>query len=342
MPAAPFELRPFAEVGIGSENGAGWEETGQAERDLDWGVGPFAAVTLRVDLASSCFPFEAWADHPPPVGQSWPASCDAFDRNFDVDLVDAATAFNVAHAITPFGGPEHLELDLTDLANARPGAHRLRVRIESYSDPAGKVTGSNAGWTVSASVAVVPGPAPRAVLVASPLFALRLGPGDPPAVATFVVPAGARAGRIEYRASGHGQGARDAGCIGPADEFCTRRHLIRVDDVEVDTIEPHRDDCQSLCTVAHYGAPDQGFDFCAENPCGAIASVRAPRANWCPGSMTPPEVWNGFTAFTVPGVHTFSTEIASIGQGGSWLVSATYFGYADAQPAVPPAAPPAP
>jgi hypothetical protein len=351
---APFELHPFVEVGIGSENGTAWEETGQAERPLDLGPGPFQSVTLHVDLASTCFPFEGWAANPPPVGQSWPATCDAFDRNFDLDIEDplveveaardasavaspsdsgpdagvsSAGTFNVVHAITPFGGPEHLDVDLTDLANARPGRHRLRVRLQSYSDPAGKVTGSNAGWTVSANVAIVPGAAPRAVLAAVPLFTTRVGPGDPAPLGAFVVPAGAEAGRIEYRASGHGQGARDSGCIGPADEFCTRHHLIHVDGVEVAATDPHRDDCQTLCTLAHYGTADKGFDYCAENPAGAIASVRAPRANWCPGSMTAPQIWDAFAAFTAPGPHTFSTEIANIGQGGSWLVSATYYGY---------------
>jgi hypothetical protein len=243
--------------------------------------------------------------------------------------VSPASTFNVVHAITPFGGPEQLDVDLTDLANARPGRHLLRVRLQSYSDPAGKVTGSNAGWTVGASVAVVPGAAPRAVLAAVPLFATRVGPGDPPPLGAFVVPPGAKAGRIEYRASGHGQGVRDPGCIGPADEFCTRHHLIRLDGIEVAATDPHRDDCQTLCTLAHYGGTGagKGFDYCAENPCGATASVRAPRANWCPGSMTAPEIWDAFAAFTAPGPHTFSTEIANIGQGGSWLVSATYYSY---------------
>jgi hypothetical protein len=356
-PSAPFEIHPFVAVGIGSENGSGWEETGQAARELDFGPGPFQSVTLHVELASACFPFEGWAANPPPTGQSWPATCDAFDRNFDLDLeaplvapalagdasavappsdpaIDAgaspaSSTFNVVHAITPFGGPERLDVDLTDLANARPGRHLLRVRLQSYSDPAGKVTGSNAGWTVSASVAVVSGAAPRAVLAAVPLFATRVGPGDPPPLGAFVVPPGAKAGRIEYRASGHGQGVRDPGCIGPADEFCTRHHLIRLDGIEVAATDPHRDDCQTLCTLAHYGGTDagKGFDYCAENPCGATSSVRAPRANWCPGSMTAPQIWDAFAAFTAPGPHTFSTEIASIGQGGSWLVSATYYSY---------------
>ena len=81
----------------------------------------------RLDRASAC--------DPPPAGQNWPADCDAFDRNFDFFIDDAPpgadgggpTPFEVIHAITPFGGPEHLEVDLTDLANGLPGKHGLRV-----------------------------------------------------------------------------------------------------------------------------------------------------------------------------------------------------------------------
>jgi hypothetical protein len=370
---APFAIAALTGVGLGSENGTGWPETGEAVRAVDWGEGPFHQVTLAVDLGTTCFPFETWADDPPPAGQLWPATCDAFDRNIDAYVEDDGEAqagaandgaandgavattedpgdagalsplggsFNVVHAITPFGGPEHLEVDLTDLANARPGKHRLRIHLESYSDPAGKVTGSNAGWTVSATIAVSPGPAPRRVLAAQALVAGRVGPGDAPSTSTFEVPAGAHAGRIEYRASGHGQGPRVVGCIGPADEFCARSHLVFVDGAEVDAIDLHRDDCQSLCTLTHHspadaglGPPSGAFDYCAENPCGAASSVRAARANWCPGSMTAPQVWDGFAAFAVRGPHTFSTQIVDIGQDGSWLVSATYYAYVDAQPA---------
>ena len=375
MGQAPFAIAAISGVGLGSENGTGWPETGEVVRAVDWGDGPFHQVTLAVELGSACFPFETWADDPPPAGQLWPAACDAFDRNIDAyveqdgegdgeaqdgDVQDDAVAttttgpagddagarsglgssFNVIHAITPFGGPEHLEVDLTDLANARPGKHRLRIHLESYSDPAGKVTGSNAGWTVSATITVSPGPAPRRVLAAQALFAGRVGPGDPPSTSTFEVPAGAHAGRIEYRASGHGQGPRGVDCIGPADEFCARSHLVFVDGAQVDAVDLHRDDCQALCTLAHHSASDAGlgppsgaFDYCAENPCGAISSVRAARANWCPGSMTAPQVWDGFAAFEVRGPHTFSTQIVDIGQGGNWLVSATYYAYSEAEPA---------
>jgi hypothetical protein len=46
-----------------------------------------------------------------------------------------------------------------------------------------------------------------------------------------------------------------------------------------------RTDCKNLCTLTK-GGPFG--DYCKENPCGAPESVRAPRANWCPGSETAP------------------------------------------------------
>lgn len=322
-PALPFTIVALDRAGIGSVGSTGWANVGQAKADVDWQRGPFTGVTLVVDLESACFPFTRWSDDPPPAGQNWPADCDAFDRNFNVFIDD----FEVIHAITPFGGPEHLELDLTDLANGLPGPHALRVDLESYPDGQGLVTGSNSGWTVSARLEVTPGPAPRHVLAVIPLYAGAISAGDPFPVVSWDVPAATIAGRLEYRTSGHGQGTQGPRCVGPAEEFCDRRHQILVDDTQIDNIEPYREDCRTLCTVAHYGAADAGFDYCQENPCGAMDSVRAPRANWCPGSMTPPFVWGNIPALAVPGSHTFSFQIRDIIPGGIWQASAIYTAY---------------
>src|SRR5882724_11740438 len=92
--------------------------------DLDLSGGPFLSATLIVDLATTCVPFSSWADDPPPKGQNWPADCDAFDRNFEISLdgpepsdagVSAASGpgLELVRAITPFGGPMHVERDLT-------------------------------------------------------------------------------------------------------------------------------------------------------------------------------------------------------------------------------------
>jgi hypothetical protein len=50
------------------------------------------------------------------------------------------------------------------------------------------------------------------------------------------------------------------------------------------------------------------------------------RANWCPGSVTPPYSWS-FSELTKPGKHTFGFQIDSVAQGGQWQVSATYFAF---------------
>jgi len=332
----PFSITALDRVGIGSPGSTGWAAIGSARADVAWGEGPFARVGLALDLESACFPFEKWQPDPPPTGQRWPADCDAFDRNLSVFVDDPADGspatgvsapFEIVHAITPFGGPEHIDVDLTDLANARPGTRQLRVDLSSNSDPQGLTTGSNGGWTVSVRVDVTPGRAPRAVLAAVPLVAARVSAGDPRPIAAWQVPSGTVAGRLEYRTSGHGQGRRAPSCLGPAEEFCDRHHQIQIDSVLAEDVEPYRHDCQTLCTPAHQGPVDGGLDYCQENPCGDMTSVVAPRANWCPGSMTPPFVWDDLPALVTPGAHTATFEIDEIAAGGFWFVSATYYAY---------------
>jgi hypothetical protein len=294
---------------------------------------PFASVTLVADLSSTCFPFESWQQNPPPAGQKWPADCDAFDRNFEFTLdppTDAGQppAFELIRAITPFGGPLHVEADLTDLANAFPGTHTIQVEIPTYSDGAGQVSGSNGGWTISAHLEVVPGDAPRNVVTAIPLFNRSQGPGAS-VNAAFDVPAGVTAARLEYRATGHGGAAANTAlCIGPADEFCKRTHHVLVDSAEAQTMVPWRNDCQNNCTIAHYGAAGAGFDYCAQNPCGNINSVKAPRANWCPGTVTPPVILDPLP-FHVEGPHQFNVTIDDVANGGVWRQSATLYLFRD-------------
>ena len=341
-------------VGIGSENGTGWPNTATTSVDIDWRQGPFARAVLIVDLESACYPFAKWANDPPPAGQDWPAHCDAFDRNLNIFLDDtdpalapppapdaadgggaaiplpasaARNPFEIVHAITAFGGPEHLEVDITDLANALSSKHRLRVDLGSFSDAAGKVTGSNAGWTVSARIELTPGRAPHNVLAAIPLFTGKIEAGSSWPLVAWDVPAGATGGRIEYRTSGHGQGTTGPRCVGPAEEFCDRRHQIFVDGAQVEDVEPWRVDCVDLCQLVHEGPMDGGFDYCQQNPTGAVASVRAPRANWCPGSMTAPYSWDDIPALAQPGAHTFSFHVSQILTGGTWMVSAIYYAY---------------
>ena len=326
--AAPYTLDALSDVRISSHSeDANYQ---RADADVDFHDGPFESVTLHVKLTSPCFPFDKWKDDPPPSGQNWPADCDAFDRNFetslDLPVADApGVGLELVRAITPFGGPLEITEDITDVANGLPGAHKLSVTIPTYSDGEGKVSGSNGSWNVSVSVDVVPGTAPRNVLAVVPLYyGSNTDPAGPGELA-FDAPAGVASGRVDYRATGHGGGAQTAGCIGPAEEFCKRVHHISVDGAEIDTPSPWRIDCKDNCTAATYDGFTQPLSYCAENPCGDKNSVKAPRANWCPGTETPAMSWD---VPAVAGPHSFSFAIPNlVVDGGQWRVSATYFAF---------------
>jgi len=304
----------------------------QLETDVDFGAGPYQSVTLSADLGSTCFPFSNWSENPPPAGQNYPADCDAFDRNFEFSLDDpegdasSTPGLELVRAITPFGGPEHLEHDLTAVANGSPSAHRLRVRINTYPDPAGKISGSNGGWDLSAKLTLVTGAAPRRPLAVIPLFYGDITTTDALA-AEFDAPAGTRSAYVEYRTTGHGQAAGDPiSCRGPAEEFCQRTHTIQLDGREIETLKPWRT-CTDLCTLVT-AEGDAGFSYCQQNPCGDIDSVRAPRANWCPGSETPAIIFDD-SELATPGHHELSVQLSDVASGGSVHVSLTYFAFAD-------------
>lgn len=304
-----------------------------ARGELRFDDGPYAEAILHVSLESTCFPFSSWAQNPPPPGQNWPADCDAFDRNFEIALDPRVMPsdppeLELVRSITPFGGPLEYDVDITDVANGLPGAHRLDVLISTYSDGAGQVSGSNGGWNVSVAVRLTPGPAPRNVLKIQPIFDLWHDSNTGVSTATVTTPEGTTEARIEYRATGHGGAPGDGQCIGPAEEFCRRTHGLFVDGVREEGFDAWRSDCANNCTVAHQGSGAQGFDYCLENPCGNMASVRAPRANWCPGTITPPHVLSSLRAST-PGSHRISYRISTVAPGGGWRISATYFAYGD-------------
>lgn len=87
-----------------------------------------------------------------------------------------------------------------------------------------------------------------------------------------------------------------------------------------------RHDRERLCTLTRSEAMGPGFDYCAENPCGAIESVRGPRANWCPGSVARAYVLESLDLAT-PGVHDFAISLNRLDTGGLWMLSATYIAY---------------
>jgi len=188
------------------------------------------------------------------------------------------------------------------------------------------VSGSKGAWIVSANVLFEPGPAPRKVLAVVPLV-FSPQSSDAPDPFPFETPAGTTSARIEYRATGHGLGAGTApACIGPAEEFCHRTHTLQLDGAELVTFDPWRTDCAALCTLTANGSGNGITQYCKENPCGAPQSVRASRANWCPGSVSAPLSIDAASLAT-PGAHELSLHIDALVEGGDWLVSATYFAF---------------
>ena len=301
-----------------------------ARGPFDLGTGPFSSVRLTVELDTTCFPFERWRDDPPPMGQNFPPKCDAYDRRFEI-VLDPPTrdsdppAIELVRAMTPFGGPMRFEADITDVINGRPGPHTLEAYIDTWPQGSGANTGSDGGWFVSASITATPGPAPREVLAVVPLY---YGSQRTPMVGplAFTIPSGSTKTRIEYRATGHTleAGPRDSACNGAPEEFCRRTHTLLLDGQNVDEFSPYRTDCTSLCTLVTGTVGNTMRSYCKENPTGQIASVRAPRANWCPGSVTPPRVLEPAIA---PGQHELSWRVSTLQSGGMWRASAVIFAY---------------
>jgi hypothetical protein len=324
----PTRLVVLDAAPIASDQAA--ENFQHASASVDFGSEPVSRAALHLTLESPCFPFDKWAEPAVPNGQRWPAACDAFDRILYVALderetpAEAPLPIELLRAITPFGGPLEVEADVTDIVNGLHGKHTLTVHIDTWSDADGLVSGSQGGWLASAEVSLWPGKAPRHVLSVVPLVFETQTEPDAAAV-SFEVPKGAGNARIEYRATGHGQ-ASSPDCLGPAEEFCRRTHELRLDDTLLNDVVPWRDDCAELCTLTKNDSGYGPTSYCAENPCGDPNSVRAPRANWCPGSATPP-INIGASALTEPGMHQLSRRIPALAAGGVWRVSATYFAF---------------
>jgi hypothetical protein len=328
--AEPRVLGVFDHVHLSSDPDAPHFQ--RATERVDFGFEPVSRAILSVSLESPCFPFDDWTADSVPSGQNWPPLCDAFDRTLLFSLDDPEDAVTgrpgveLVRAITPFGGPLRFDVDVTDVVNGMPGAHELRVDITTYGDASGQVTGSHGEWIVSAVLLFEPGSAPRSVLSVVPL-AFGWVTEATPAPMPVVVPEGARSARVEYRATGHGGVTPAPGCTGPAEEFCRRSHALLLDGTVLDEFSPWRDDCATLCTLASFQSAVLNVpEYCAENPCGLPASVRAPRANWCPGSVTPPRIVESGD-LAAPGEHELALQIDRVEAGGLWLVSATYFAY---------------
>jgi hypothetical protein len=313
----------------------------KATTTLTLPAGSFANATLVLDLGTTCFPFANWKTDPPPSGQNWPADCDAFDRNFETLLSDPTAPMGtprleLVRAITPFGGPEHIEEDVTDVLNglqamdgATPKTRTFEIDIPTWSDSAGQVSGSKGGWNVSAKLLITSGAAPRNVVGVVPIVDGSFGSTTTFAPTSITLPAGTTSARVDYRVTGHGGGTDSTGeCDGPAEEFCKRTHTVTFDGVAEPTFQPYRTDCQSLCqfTTGDPDFPFSGEGYCKENPCGDPDSVKAPRANWCPGHETAPISWTP-TQYATPGAHTFEFKVDAIAVGGTWRVTAVAIAY---------------
>lgn len=325
--AGPYLLLPFDKVRITSDATSPHFQGVSAAIDLR--DGPFEQVNIGVELRSPCYPFESWPSLE--AGQFFPPECDAFSRTFSL-LLDPPQQegdpppFELIRAATPYGGPLVVSADITDLANARPGKHTLHAHVGTWADPTGQTSGIRGGWDVSVKIVAQPGKPPRNVLAATPLLRGPQQDAQPGAAVPLAVPEGTSQARIEYRASGFGSGPGDAGCKGPAEEFCKRRHEFYLDGKKIKSSYLWRDDCADLCTIAHHEDPTWSHDYCLQNPTGAPEGVKQSRANWCPGS----EVWPlqiQSEPLGAPGEHLFWYQIPKLAEGGWWLVSATFYAY---------------
>jgi hypothetical protein len=323
----PIRQSVLSDVRISSKEDA--ENFQRAMADIDFGSEPVARATLRVTLTSPCFPFAGWAELGVPDGQRWPAPCDAFDRTLSVALDEAATDSSAApglellRAVTPFGGPLEVEADVTDVVNGLPGVHQLGVRIDTWSDADGLVSGSSGEWLASVELLLWPGTPPRRVLAVVPLV-LAAQTDAEAAPVSFEAPQDTGSARIEYRVTGHGA-VVSPGCLGPAEEFCRRQHELWLDGELLQALSPWRD-CSDMCTLT---SNDSGYgpaSYCKQNPCADPNSARAPRANWCPGSLTAPLILEA-PALAAPGEHELLRNIPELAPGGTWRVSATYFAF---------------
>ncbi len=328
----PRVVSVFDEVHISSVADAEYFQ--HAVAAVDFGDEALARATLSVSLESPCFPFEGWTPESIPEGHAYPRLCDGFDRTFTLSLDDPADdaegppGIELVRAITPFGGPLRFDADITDVANGRRGVHDLHADIQTWGDAEGLVSGAEGEWIVSARIVLEPGPAPRSVIAVVPLVFENQTDAEP-APLPFTVPEGTVNAHIEYRTTGHG-GAEvpdDAACIGPAEEFCQRTHALSLDGALLGELVPWRTDCAALCTLTPYEGDSPNIpQYCAENPTGLPASVRAPRANWCPGSVTPPFVLEN-AELAVPGEHELSIAVDTIAEGGQWTTSALFVAF---------------
>jgi hypothetical protein len=248
--------------------------------DLDLPTGQWKTVSLQVHLGC-------------PSG-----GCDRYDRWGYIGVANGAgmneTDTEIARFATPFGGTVDWTTDVTALSPLLTGHKRLMVQIDTWVGP-NRPPG--AGWVVDAKLTFTPGTPDRVPIQVIPLWDVTKfdvgDPAQPPAIPARMVAIPAEADAVEIRSfiTGHGQGN-----LQNCGEFCPKMHTYTVGGMNFQK-RIWRDDCASFCTLATTPA---GQQYCRESPTGQVASVRAPRANWCPGALV--NVWSfDVTAAAKPG-----------------------------------------
>ena len=241
----------------------------QVYADVDFPAGQWKSVSLQIRL-----------DCPP-------GGCDRFDRWGYVGVVNGPgppeSITEIARFATPFGGTADWAVDVTPLLPLLGGRKKLVVHIDTWVGPSRP---PGAGWLVDVSFTFTPGIPQRTPLQVIPLWDVAtFDYGDPAKPVSLgaravQIPAGASFVELRSLITGHGQGNLQ-NCA----EFCPKVHTYTVGAGLVQR-RLWREDCASFCTVVR--DPATGSMSCRENPTGAVESVRASRANWCPGATVDP------------------------------------------------------
>jgi hypothetical protein len=213
--------------------------------------------------------------------------CDRFDRWGFMGVASgegmAESITEIARFATPFGGAVDWTTDVTGLSPILAAHRRLVVQIDTWVGP---TRPPGAGWLVDATLTFTPGIPERRPIQVIPLWpvgTLDVGdPANPPTIPARMVQIPAEAESVELRSfvTGHGQG-NFQNCA----EFCPKMHTYTVGGMTFGRLA-WRDDCASFCTLTR--PPGSTVQFCQESPTGVVGSVRASRANWCPGALVVP------------------------------------------------------
>ena len=127
--------------------------------------------------------------------------------------------------------------------------------------------------------------------------------------------------------TGHGGVTGAAGCgMAPAEEFCSRTHALYADEIEFDSLNPWRDDCATLCTIAHQDGSNGGFDYCQGEPLRSHLQRQGAPRQLVSGERDP-AAGLGAAGLGHAGPHSFRYQVDDIASGGSWRVSAVLFAF---------------